>query len=106
MGGVISRTITRNRTVRTGRFVLSILIDINNNPEAFVVCVFAYLVAVLRCAAAKITIDSESTPHGTCCFFVDACRFRLLVAVAVAVVLSVNMESPPLINIILFADTK
>ena len=39
--------------------------------------------AALRCAAGQITIDPKARHH-TCCFFVDdACRFCLLVAVAV-----------------------
>ena len=86
MGGVKGRKITRKRegmyvrgvAVHTGRFVLSISI-INNNPEACVFALFAscstQYSAALPCAAGKLSIWKH-TPHGTCCFFVDACRLQ------------------------------
>ena len=74
--------------VRTGRFVLSISIGI---PR--LVCLLCLLRVVrntvLRCAAAKITIDSKAPHHTVRAAFLS--MLADVAAVAVAVVLSIAL---------------
>ena len=89
--------------------MISIVI-INNDPRLVcLLCLVCLLfsTAPTRCYAAALQATNYRTSYGVCCFFVDACRLRWrllssMLAVAVAVVLSVNMESRT--YKILFAD--
>ena len=95
MGGVKGREITRNGTVcmyvRGVAIVAPVDIDIDIVIPRLVclLCLVCFVVqycahTVLRCCT-QGNYMYPTPPHRTCCFFVDACRFRLLVAVAVAV---------------------